>query len=214
MIYSLAPDVIIERLGDEIILANNATAHVVRFKAEGVVVSDGMSRTIEIRDPDEVLIRELHRAEVIVSVNSDFLRPVSRRSILAGGASGALAGFGVLSLPSVAVASSAPFPVRAGIWEQDGSRTAEFIVNESDFPEIDVLEPALNWEENTDWTLTVAGLVSDGAYDYWNGTFSWMMDFVTSTNLTNAQNAATTYTGTLTSPSAGVTFTVIFTYSP
>lgn len=212
MIFLVAPGTMLEAFGDELILANTSNGRLVRFKADGVDVSHEATTSLEFSRPDEELIGELLSSGMITPARQENGLQMSRRSILAGGASAALIGFAVSTLPAAASASS--FPVRAGIWERDGGQTAEFIVNETDFPEIDKLEPDLNWEDNTDWALSVPGLVSVGPYDYFEGTFSWMMDFLTPQNLTDAENAGTTFTGTLTSPSAGLSFTVVFTYRP
>ena len=124
---SLAKGLLIERIGGALLVVVPGKSEVIRLDGEAaeLVVALSESRALEA---DETLLSELRELGIVGAAG------LSRRSLVKAGAVGIGAGIAVLSMPSVAVASSTCNDGGSGTYRDYGGGLTAFRWNAPDYP--------------------------------------------------------------------------------
>ena len=126
---TLAPDAVIETVGDDVMVMMPGNTDVLRISGPAAATL----RTIvagQPVDPSTPTVLELADQGIVSPTG------MSRRSLIKAGAVGAGAGIAVMAMPTAAMASSpSPF-VGTGTWEEPTPGNFEFAVQRTVFPDV------------------------------------------------------------------------------
>ena len=107
--YSLAPEIVVEKIGDDVIVMDSSSAEVRHVTGEAAAVVWSIANNIPLAKASNAVVRQLIDAGIVTSSSA-----VHRRTVLGMGAVGLGAAVTALSLPAVAAASSVI--TLSGIW--------------------------------------------------------------------------------------------------
>lgn len=185
----IADGVIIEDLGDEVLLTAPGSGQAIRVSAEGREVIDSVRSGVAV-DSGRPIVAQLVDAGVLTSS-----AVISRRGLVRVGAVGAVAGVGVFAMPTAALASSSQSvalgPGYLAQWYytlEDGGLTRKYVFDLSgDFSDRPNEAPSslsaldTTTEPPVSWSATGSGavewrLLHSGSIDFpstIDGTFTW-----------------------------------------
>jgi hypothetical protein len=123
-LYSLAPEIVVERIGDDVIVMDSSSAQVSHLTGQAAEVVWSVANNIPLSKMSDAVVRQLMNAGIVNSSSE-----VYRRTVLGMGAMGLGATVTALTLPAVAAASSVV--TLSGIWANDTGTGRFFAVIDS-----------------------------------------------------------------------------------
>lgn len=166
MAFLIAPGVVVERLGDVLLVIVPGSSEVISLSGHAAEVLLKVTAGHKV-DPLEPALKQLLKLGVLTTPS------VSRRGLVKAGAFGAGVGVAIMAMPGVAVASSSCLDGGSGTYRNYGGGLTAFRWNAPDYP---TPLPHGAIELSNGETISPDGYTTDSGLEIvgldWVGTFS------------------------------------------